>query len=260
MLTIDLSGMKALVSGVSCGIGASIARQLARAGCDVAGCATSAADTVGPRAFRKSVEAEGRQAVYHELDIATLHGPSEWVAHAAHAIGGVDIIVSNAGRNIFTGAEKCDEEAWSHCMELDLASHWRLAKAAKPFLDKSARPVLIIITSNHAWRTMPGCFPYNVAKAGLIAMVESLAIEWGPKIRAVGVAPGFIDTPGNDAWFNSFSDPAAERRRTEKRHPVNRIGTPDEIGVLCAFLASSHSGFVSGTTILVDGGLGALMP
>lgn len=259
MLPIDLSGMKALVSGVSCGIGAGIARQLARAGCDVAGCATSVPDTIGPRAFRESVEAEGRRAVYHKLDIATLDGPSEWVAQAVAALGGADIVISNAGRNIFAGAEKCDQEAWSHCMELDLAAHWRLAKAAKPHLEKSARPVVIIVTSNHAWRTIPGCFPYNVAKAGLVAMVQSLAVEWAPRIRAVGVAPGFVDTPGNDAWFNSFPDPATERRRTERRHPVERLGTAEEIGALCAFLASSHAGFISGTTILVDGGVGAVM-
>jgi NAD(P)-dependent dehydrogenase (short-subunit alcohol dehydrogenase family) len=259
MLTIDLNGKKALVSGVSCGIGAAIALQLARAGCDVAGCATSAANTTGPCAFRKSVEAEGRRTVYHKVDIATLRGPGEWVAQAADAIGGVDIVVSNAGRNIFAGAENCDQEVWSQCMELDLASHWRLAKAAKPYLEKSVRPIIIIISSNHAWRTIPGCFPYNVAKAGLPAMVQSLAIEWAPKIRTVGVAPGFIDTPGNDAWFNSFPDPAAERTRTEKRHPVGRLGTADEIGALCAFLASDHAGFISGTTLLVDGGVGAVM-
>jgi NAD(P)-dependent dehydrogenase (short-subunit alcohol dehydrogenase family) len=106
---------------------------------------------------------------------------------------------------------------------------------------------------------MPGCFPYNVAKAGLVAMVQSLAIELGPQIRTVGVAPGFIDTPSNDLWFKTFPDAAAERARTESRHPVRRIGTPDEIGSLCAFLASGLTGFITGTTLLVDGGMDALM-
>jgi NAD(P)-dependent dehydrogenase (short-subunit alcohol dehydrogenase family) len=90
-------------------------------------------------------------------------------------------------------------------------------------------------------------------------MVQSLAIELGPHIRTIGVAPGFIDTPSNDTWFNSFPDPADESARTENKHPVRRIGTADEIGSLCAFLASNLTAFVSGTTLLVDGGVVALM-
>ncbi len=70
---------------------------------------------------------------------------------------------------------------------------------------------------------------------------------------------GFIDTQANDAWFDSFPDPAAECQRTEAMHPVGRIGSVDEIGALCAFLASPHGGFISGTTLLADGGRSALM-
>ena len=73
------------------------------------------------------------------------------------------------------------------------------------------------------------------------------------------MAPGFIDTPGNQTWFDSFPDPAAERARTEARHPVGRIGTPEEVGNLCAFLASPLSGFITGNTLLMDGGRSALM-
>ena len=73
------------------------------------------------------------------------------------------------------------------------------------------------MSSNHAFHTIPGCFPYNVAKSALTGLVQSLAIEWGPAIRVVGVAPGFIDTPGNQAWFDSFPDPSAERELTESR-------------------------------------------
>lgn len=118
---------------------------------------------------------------------------------------------------------------------------------------------IVIIGSNHSQNTIPGCFPYNVAKAGLLGLVQSLAIEWGPEVRAVGVAPGFIDTPGNDTWFETFPCAATERKRTEESHPVGRIGSVDEIGALCAFLASDFGGFISGTTLLVDGGRGALM-
>jgi NAD(P)-dependent dehydrogenase (short-subunit alcohol dehydrogenase family) len=170
----------------------------------------------------------------------------------------LDILVSNAGANVFEGAEACTEEQWTYNQELNLHSHWRLAKLCKPFLETDSG-VIIIMTSNHAFASIPGCFPYNVAKAGLTALVRSLAIEWGPSIRTVGLAPGFIDTPGNRNWFASFPDPALERKRTEDMHPVKRIGTPEEVGAWCVFLASEYATFASGITYLVDGGRSALM-
>ncbi|MCX6921615.1 MAG: SDR family oxidoreductase [Verrucomicrobia bacterium] len=258
-LTIDLTGTKALVSGVTSGIGAGIARLLTKAGCDVAGCGQGAVTEPGAQAFLNQARAQGRRACYAEYDLIKTDAPGKWVDEAALALGGIDLLVSNAGRNVFAGAAGCDDKTWQACLDLNLAAHWRLAKSARPFLEQSRRPVIIVIASNHAWQSLPGCFPYNVSKAGLVALVQSLAIEWGPRIRAVGIAPGFIDTPANDLWFRSFPDPAAARARTEKMHPVGRLGTADEIGALCAFLASPGANFISGTTLLVDGGMGALM-
>lgn len=259
--TIDLHGRRAFVSGVTSGIGAGIAITLAEAGCDVVGCGRSAPESAGARAFVASVEAQGRRAVYLSGDIADPAVPAALVEKAVAAVGGLDIVISNAGRNVFQGAADCSEEAWDECMQLDLASHWRLCKAARPHLAATAgRPgVIVVIGSNHSWNTIPGCFPYNVAKAGLLGLVQALAIEWGPAIRTVGVAPGFIDTAGNQTWFDSFPDPAAERARTEKLHPVGRLGSTEEIGALCVFLASPPAGFISGTTLCVDGGRSALL-
>jgi len=259
MLAIELTHQRAVVSGVTSGIGAAIAEVLAQAGCDVAGCGRRSIDSAGARAFIDSVERHGRKAVYVQADLAEKYAPKSFIQEAADALGGIDLLVSNAGRNVFEGAKDCSEDAWEECMTLDLASHWRLAQAARPHLETAKPGVILIIGSNHAWGTIPGCFPYNVAKAGLLGMVQSLAIEWGPQIRTVGIAPGFIDTAGNQTWFDSFEDPVAERTRTEKLHPVGRIGCVEEIGQLCAFLASPMAGFISGTTLCVDGGRSALM-
>ncbi len=257
-LTIDLAGKRALVTGVTSGIGAGIARCLAQAGCDIAGCGRRDAAAAGATGFVRSVEEEGRRAYYLSADISQPEAPAQLVAQAVDVLGGLDILVSNAGRNVFEGVADCSEEAWEECMNLDLAAHWRLARATRPDLKKSGG-VIIVIGSNHAWSTIPGCFPYNVAKAGLLGLVQSLAIEWGPQIRTVGIAPGFIDTAGNQTWFDSFDDPHAERARTEHSHPVGRIGTVAEVGQLCAFLASPMAGFISGATLCVDGGRSALM-
>lgn len=259
-LAIDLNGKRAFVSGATRGIGLGVARSLAKAGCDVAGCGLSAEDSEPVSVFREIVEAQGRKAFYLQGQLSDPEVPSLLMKRVADEFGALDILVSNAGRNVFEGAELCSESDWDECMNLDLASHWRMAKSALPMLRAGSDPgVVIVMGSNHAYNTIKGCFPYNVAKAGLLGLVQSIAIEWGPEVRCVGLAPGFIDTPGGDAWFNSFEDPAAERSRTESSHPVGRIGSVDEIGALCAFLSSDYAGFISGTTLLVDGGRSALM-
>ena len=258
-LEIDLTGKRALVTGASDGVGAAVARVLARAGCHIAGTGRVAPDH--PRAVQllASLREHGREGIYLTGDLSDPAVPARLVDETVAALGGLDIVVSNAGRNDFRGADSANEQDWQNCMNLNLASHWRLAKAAKPHIAQARPGVFIVMGSNHAFHTIPGCFPYNVAKSALTGLVQSLAIEWGPSIRVVGVAPGFIDTPGNQAWFDSFPDPSAERDLTNSRHPVGRIGTPEEVGNLCAFLASPLSGFITGNTILIDGGRSALM-
>jgi len=258
-LNIDLSNYRALVTGVSSGIGAGIADTLAQAGCDVAGCGLESADSEEAERFVLTAESHGRRAKYQSLDIADADASRSFVNWAAAQLGGLDIVVSNAGRNFFRGVEKATDADWESNINLNLAAHWRVAQAAKPYLDQSPAPVIIIITSNHALYTLPNSFPYNVAKAGLVAMVQSMAIEWGPHIRAVGIAPGFVDTPLAEAWFNEFPNPAAKRAQIVSLHPVGRLGTPQDVGALCAFVCSPLAGNISGNTILIDGGRNAVM-
>jgi NAD(P)-dependent dehydrogenase (short-subunit alcohol dehydrogenase family) len=255
MFQLDFSAKTVLVTGVTSGIGMGIAKMFAKAGANISGCAES----IDADDFKKSMEAYSVAALYTKCDVKVEEQLQDLVQNTVQAFGGIDVLVSSAGRNIFKGAADCDEASWQQNIELNLASHWRLAKLCKPFLEKGGG-VIIIMASNHAFSTMPGCFPYNVAKAALTGLVRSLAIEWAPAIRTIGIAPGFIDTPGNQQWFDSFPDPEAERQRTIGLHPVKRIGTVEEVGGWCVFLASEYGAFASGTTYLLDGGRSALMP
>ena len=254
-----MTNRRAIVTGASSGIGAGIALALAHAGCDIACCGLDDPQSAGVQQVLAQISAHGRSAVYQQADLADAAAARAFVAWAAEQLGGVEVVVSNAGRNVFRGVAAANDADWQANIDLNLAAHWRVAQATKPYLDQVAQPVVIVTTSNHAYRTMPGCFPYNIAKAGLTALVQSMAIEWGPHVRAVGIAPGFIDTPLADAWFGDFADPATKRAQIVAIHPAGRLGTPTDIGALVAFLASPLAGFITGTTILIDGGRSAVM-
>lgn len=259
MLGIDLKGKTVLITGVSSGVGFGVSKMFAKAGCNVSGCGRSTENSKGATAFVNAIKKEGVQCLYNSIDITNTKDQEQLIKETINKFGNIDILVSNAGVNVFEGAENCTEADWQFNMELNLKSHWQLSKLCKPYLEKTGKGVIVLMTSNHSNYTIPGCFPYNVTKTAIKGLVQSLAIEWGPDIRTVGVAPGFIDTAGNQKWFDSFPDADQERERTVNMHPVKRIGTVEEVGALCVFLASDFAAFISGTTYLMDGGRSALM-
>ena len=257
-LIIDFNGKVVLITDVSSGIGLGAAIEFAKAGACIVGCSRKRDDDSAIISFKKSIEKEGVEALYVQADVTRCDDLQRLVDVSIQRFGRLDVLVSNAGVNVFAGAADCTEDCWQHNLDLNLSSHWRLAKLCKPYLERS-EGIIVLMTSNHAYRTIPGCFPYNVTKTAITGLVRSLAIEWAPRIRTVGLAPGFIDTPGNNTWFDSFRDSATERRRTIDLHPVKRIGTAEEVGALCVFLASPMAGFISGTTVVMDGGRSALL-
>lgn len=257
-LEINLKNKVVLITGVTSGIGAAIATVFAKAGAHVTGCGRHEVSSQEALSFVKHVNDFKQEALYLHTDVTVTDDLQKLVEQTVNKFGRIDILISNAGANVFEGAENCSEEAWIKNHELNLASHWRLSKLCKPWLDKN-NGVIIIMTSNHAYSSIPGCFPYNVTKTALTGLVRSLAIEWGPSIRTVGIAPGFIDTPGNQKWFDSFVDAEKERQKTIDLHPVKKIGSPEEVGAWCVFLASEYASFASGVTYLLDGGRSALM-
>ena len=266
-LTLDFTGAVIAISGVTSGIGLETARVFAKTGATVCGCGRSLPDSRGARSFAEIVRAEGAVPLYVSADLQTTGGAHEFVRSVLGEHGRIDAVVSNAGRNAFSGTEATLDE-WQSAIDLNLRSHWLLAKESLPALRSSAAspvghdvgsPSFLVNSSNHSFYTIPGCFPYNVAKAGLNALVQSLCIECGPAVRAVGVAPGYIETEAAGEWFGSFPDPAEARRRIETMHPVGRMGSGEEIGGLFAFLASRYANFVSGTTWVADGGRSAMM-
>lgn len=189
-LNIDLSGQVAIVTGASGGIGLGVSRVLAQAGATIAGCARNSSPAW--EHFQKEQQELGKQSLFVEVDITDDEAVRHFVRQTATVLGGIDILVSNAGANVFAGATDCDADLWQHNMDLNLRSHWFISQCCKADLEQSKNGVIVIMTSNHAISTIAGCFPYNVAKTALTGLVRSLAIEWGPSIRTVGLAPGLL--------------------------------------------------------------------
>ncbi|REE02207.1 SDR family NAD(P)-dependent oxidoreductase [Marinoscillum furvescens] len=257
-LAIDLTDKVAIVTGVTSGIGKGVALMLARAGCHVAGCGTSEAEDQGAKDFVALVEREGRKAFYQQTDVTSQEALTDFVRSSVARFERIDILVSNAGANVFESPEACTDERWEFNMDLNLKAHWHLSKLAQPHLRKT-KGVILIMTSNHAYSSLPNCFPYNVTKTALTGLVRTLALDWGPEIRTVGLAPGFVETEGGENWFASFDDPAAARKKVVELHPVKHLGTVEEIGAFCAFLASDFAQFITGVTYLIDGGRSTIM-
>lgn len=257
--TIDLAQKVVLLTGATSGIGLGIARQFARAGATIAGCGLETPENA--HEFMATVGHEsGKKPLYVQADVTKPDELARFVDQTVAQFGRIDVLASNAGTNVFAGAEACSEAEWELNLNLNLASHWRLARLCKPYLEVAPDGGVIIINAScHAYSSIPGCFPYNIAKTALLGLVRSLTLEWSPQIRVVGVAPGFIDTRLNEAWFDTFPDPTAERARTEAQFPMKRLGTPNEIGGWFVFLASDYARFAAGQTYLIDGGRSAVM-
>lgn len=244
-----------IVTGASQGIGHAIAQTFLNQGDIVIGCAFSSPEHA-PHA-QELTQRYPDKFFYYSVDITQTEAIAGFINQVESRFGRLDVLVSNAGKNVFKGID-CELEDWHHNLDLNLRSHWYIAKCCRSLLEKS-KGVILIMTSNHAFSTMPGCAPYNITKRALLSLVQSLTIEWGPAIRTVGIAPGFIDTAGNQVWFDSHEDGDKSRQETITKHPVGRIGTSEEVGELCLYLASPAAGFIAGTTIVMDGGRSALM-
>lgn len=258
MLKIDLQDKVAIVTGSTQGIGLGIARMLAKAGCHIAGCGISKVNSEKANMFRSVVEKSNRKAFYQSIDVKKEDDILGFVQATQSFFGRIDILISNAGKNMFTAPEDCGADFWNEDNHLNLRSHWLISKACYQELKKH-NGFILLMTSNHADATLPNCFPYNVSKAGIVGMVKALAIQWGPKVRVIGMAPGFIQTESSEDWFGSFPDPETKKQEVLNIHPLKRLGNVDEIGAFCAFLASDYANFITGTTYLIDGGRSALL-
>ena len=255
-MTGRLQGKIAIITGAGQGIGAATARAFAMQGAKTVIAELNA--TTG-KAVADELRAKGADAIFVETDVTDTAAVADMVATTIAAYGGVDVLVNNAGANVFHEPLQMPDEEWDRCLRLDLEAAWFCAKAVLPTMLANGSGSIVNIASCHAFKIIPHTFPYPVAKHALVGLTRSLAIEYAARgIRVNAIAPGYIETPIAQAYWNTFPDPAEEKRRAYDLHPPKRIGRPDEVAMTAVFLASDEAPFINAETITIDGGRSVL--
>lgn len=173
--------------------------------------------------------------------------------------GRIDVLVNCAGVNVFRDPLTMSDEDWRRCFAIDLDGVWFGCRAALPQMLAQGAGNIVNIASVHSTNIIPGCFPYPVAKHGLLGLTRALGVEYAPKgIRVNAIAPGYIETQLNVDYWNDFDDPHAERQRALEMHPPKRIGQPIEVAMTALFLATDEAPFINASCITIDGGRSVL--
>ncbi len=251
MIHLDLQGRRALVTGGSGGLGRAIAETLAAAGAQVAvhyRKGKDEADTVV-----SSIAKAGGKAQAFQADVSDPAAVEKLIQQIEDAFGGLDILINNAGMDgprALVGDD--DPQTWEKVIGVDLLGPYYCARSAIPRMEKSKRGVIINVTSVHEFIPWEGYSAYTSAKAGLSMFTKTLAQETADKgIRVVALAPGAIQTPINElVWSNPDS-----LKDLDKKISMGRLGKPEEIGNVVAFLVSDLASYITGTTLAVDGGM-----
>lgn len=248
---VKLANKRALITGGDQGIGRGIALRFAREGADVVIGYLSKPDHADQTV--SEIRAQGRKAAAFQIDVSNISALPEFHANAVNSIGPLDILVNNAGIERHAEFLQATEEDYDLVLNVNLKGPFFLSQVFARELAKTKRPGKIInISSVHEELPFPNFASYCAAKGGLKMLCRDLAIELAPyKITVNNIAPGAIKTPINE---DLLSDPSKLNPLLE-HIPLARLGEPEDVAGCAVFLASSDADYMTGTTMLVDGGL-----
>ena len=238
-----VDGLKAVVTGAASGIGLATARLLVAEGARVAGI-----DRDTPPAEDGMVPVIADVTDQPSLDDAAATVVSE--------LGGVDIVIANAGIGATGGVLDNDDDEWHRVYDVNVLGIVRTMRAFLPLLRESASPAVVCTSSVVATTGLPQRAVYGASKGAVLALTMAMAADLAPEgIRVNCVCPGTVDTPWVGRLLDQTEDPAAARANLVARQPIGRLGTAEEIADAIVYLASPRAGYVSGTALAIDGGI-----
>lgn len=240
---MDYSGKVVLVTGGAKGVGAGISRSFLRDGASVINCGRNQPDTLPA--------VDGNSAQFIAADVRDLESLQALFDQIQTQYGRLDVVVNNAGGAPPAMADKVSPRFHESILRLNLIAPLNVAQQANAIMQ--AQPeggVIIFIGSISALRPSPATAAYGAAKAGVLSLVSSLAVEWAPKVRVVAVSPGLVQTEQSHLHYGDDAGIAA----VAETIPAGRLAWPDEIGDACAFVASPLAAYMSGTNVLLHGG------
>jgi glucose 1-dehydrogenase len=253
-----LEGKNVLVTGGSSGIGQAIAVRFAEYGANVAinylrRPEEAAGTEQQVHACVESVKREGVRDVLVRGDVSNEDDVVRMVGEAVEGLGGIDVLVNNAGIQISRPTEELSSEDFDRVLAVNLRGAFMCAREAiRHFLAEDKPGSIVNISSVHQLIPKPGYLGYSASKGGMQNLTRTLALEYaGRGIRVNGIGPGATVTPINRAWI----DDPEKRRQVEEHIPMQRAGDSDEMAGVTAFLASDDAAYITGQTIFVDGGL-----
>lgn len=244
----DLTGRGAVVTGGARGIGRAVADRLAADGARVAVIDIDRGETRGDAGRRTSGHVE------LVADVADAGALGEAIDRAADELGGLSILVNNAGFGTAKPLDRYTDEEWARLVAVNLTGVWHGIRAAIPRLRASAAAgvpgSIVNIAGTTASRPTRGEGPYAAAKAGVVALTRTAALEYAPAVRVNSVSPGYVVT----RLTRAVADDEALRRRVEGRIPLGRLGTVADVAGVVAFLCSDDAAYLTGQDLIVDGG------
>lgn len=247
-----LQGRKAIVTGASSGIGRATALRLGREGADVCINYYSDKESGDAEAVVKAVAEAGGKAIAVRADVGDEGAVNAMVARAAEAFGGVDLLVNNAGIEKQAPLLEMSLELWSSVLATNLTGAFLCMREAGKVMVRGGGGVIVNMSSVHEFIPWPGFAHYCASKGALKLLAQTAARELaGKRIRVVNIAPGAIATPINDFVLD---DPEA-KHAVESEIPLGHMGQPEQIAAVVAWAASAEADYVTGTTIVVDGGM-----
>jgi glucose 1-dehydrogenase len=250
-MNIDLHGKRVLVTGGNSGLGAAMVRAFGAAGAKVA--VNYVAGPQDADALVKSLKDAGGEAMAIDADISAPEAVAPMFAAIDKAWGGIDILINNAGIDGHRALGwEADVDAWRKVIDINLVGAFLCAREALKRMTAQKSGVIINTSSVHEVIAWSGYSAYAASKAGVSMMAKTLAQEAGPfGVRVLCIAPGAIATPIN---ANVWQDPAGLKDLLTKI-PLGRIGKPEDIAGMAVVLASDVAGYITATTVFVDGGM-----